>query len=104
MESISTALGDHRQSSGGTKSYSNVGSTLSPRDITCMFHTASMKHSEIKLSLARDCQPSSSSVLTKIISTDRLMLQTRKVQNLLRDLCPQSCTSMNQSWVSACLA
>ena len=32
----------HRQRSGDCKSHSDVGSTISPRDITCGFHTASM--------------------------------------------------------------
>ena len=39
-------LAHHRQSSGGSKSYSNVGSTILPRDINCGFHIASMKHIE----------------------------------------------------------
>ena len=53
----------HRQSSGGSKSYSNVGSTILPRDINnCGFHTASMTHNEVKLTLTRHDQSINSSV------------------------------------------
>ena len=51
----------HRQGSGDCKSYSNVGSAIAPRDITCAFHTASMKHHDIKLTLARHDQSTNSS-------------------------------------------
>ena len=51
----------HRQRSGDCKSSSNVGSAIAPRDITCGFHTASMKHHDIKLTLARHDQSTNSS-------------------------------------------
>ena len=37
------------------------GSTISPQDIKCGFHTASMKHHDIKLTLARHDQSANSS-------------------------------------------
>ena len=67
-ESISTALGHHRQSSGGSKSYSNVGSTILPGDINCGFHIASMKHHEVTLTLTMHDQSIKSSVLRRILS------------------------------------
>ena len=51
----------HRQRSGDCKSYSNVGSAVAHRDIKCGFHTASMKHHDIKLTLARHDQSTNSS-------------------------------------------
>ena len=84
MESISTALGASKQSSGGSKSYSEVGSSVSPRDIKCSVHTASMKHYKKNLTSAETSSVHKlNCALPRNFLTDRHMLQKKYVQNCI---------------------
>ena len=86
----------HRQRSGDSNSHSNVGSTVSPRDITCGFHTASMKHHDIKLALARHDQSTNSSApYEDFLQLIGSCFKQEKSEIGWKIKCSQTWTSMN---------